>query len=73
MGVNAVPGANLANRNLTMAYLIGADLTNASARFANLTSADMSQAVITNVDFPVMSSSPRREVWCQGQTSPAQT
>src|SRR5262245_31423100 len=25
-GVDAVPGANLANRNLTMAYLIGADL-----------------------------------------------
>ena len=26
-GVDAVPGANLFNRNLTMAYLIGADLT----------------------------------------------
>ena len=28
-GVDAVPGADLASRNLTMAYLIGADLTNA--------------------------------------------
>ena len=28
-GVDAVPGANLYGRNLTMAYLIGADLTNA--------------------------------------------
>ena len=26
-GANAVPGANLSNRNLTMAYLIGADLS----------------------------------------------
>ena len=26
-GVNAVPGANLSNRNLTMAYLIGANLS----------------------------------------------
>ena len=25
-GVNAVPGTNLSYRNLTMAYLIGADL-----------------------------------------------
>ena len=31
-GVNAVPGANLSDRNLTMAYLIGADLTGAYAR-----------------------------------------
>jgi hypothetical protein len=28
-GVDAVPGVNLNNRNLTMAYLIGADLTGA--------------------------------------------
>ena len=28
-GVNAVPGANLSNRNLTMAYLIGADFIGA--------------------------------------------
>ena len=26
-GVNAGPGADLSNRNLTMAYLIGADLS----------------------------------------------
>ena len=30
-GVNAVPGADLSYRNLTMAYLIGADLTGANA------------------------------------------
>src|SRR5262245_32894964 len=30
-GVNAVPGANLQSRNLTMAYLIGADLSAANA------------------------------------------
>ena len=29
-GVDAVPGANLSVRNLTMAYLIGADWTNAN-------------------------------------------
>ena len=29
-GVDAVPGADLSDRNLTMAYLIGADLTNAN-------------------------------------------
>ena len=28
-GVDAVPGADLSDRNLTMAYLIGADLTDA--------------------------------------------
>jgi uncharacterized protein YjbI with pentapeptide repeats len=42
--VDAVPGANLSNRNLTMAYLIGADLTNAMGYQAKLTNADLSQA-----------------------------
>ena len=50
-GVNAVPGANLSNRNLTMAYLIGADLTAPSRAYANLTNADLSQANLTNANF----------------------
>jgi hypothetical protein len=50
-GVDAVPGANLANRNLTMAYLIGADLTGATGYYANLTNADLSQANLTNAYF----------------------
>ncbi len=48
-GVNAVPGADLHSRNLTMAYLIGANLTNAYCDYANLTNADLSQANLTNV------------------------
>ncbi len=43
-GVDAVPGANLSNRNLTMAYLIGADLTGAVGIATNLTDADLSHA-----------------------------
>src|SRR5262245_7030306 len=43
-GADAVPGANLAFRNLTVAYLIGADLTGASAYYTNLTNADLNQA-----------------------------
>src|SRR5262245_61674331 len=50
-GVDAVPGAYLGSRNLTMAYLIGADLTNAYADYANLTNADMSQANLANASF----------------------
>src|SRR5262245_30227839 len=51
-GVDAVPGANLSGiRDLTMAYLIGADLTSASAPWANLTNADLSQANLTNASF----------------------
>ena len=51
-GVDAVPGADLSGRNLTMAYLIGADLTNADSDIhANLTNADLSQANLTNADF----------------------
>ena len=51
-GVNAVPGADFWNRNLTMAYLIGADLTGANAYSANLTNADLSQANLSNALFP---------------------
>ena len=50
-GVNAVPGANLSFRNLTMAYLIGADLTGAIAVDTNLTNAELSQANLTNATF----------------------
>ena len=50
-GVNAAPGAILSSRNLTMAYLIGADLTGAIATAANLTDADLSLANLTNAYF----------------------
>ncbi len=65
-GVNAVSGANLSSRDLTMAYLIGknlssaklmsanltnADLTNAGLRFATLTGANFSGAEIRGVNF----------------------
>jgi uncharacterized protein YjbI with pentapeptide repeats/formylglycine-generating enzyme required for sulfatase activity len=47
-GVDAVHGANLAGRNLTMAYMIGADLTGANGSFTNLSNADLSEANLTN-------------------------
>ncbi len=50
-GVNAVPSAYLAYRNLTKAYLIGADLTGAIAEGANLTNADLSQSNLTSANF----------------------
>ncbi|MEX2168354.1 MAG: pentapeptide repeat-containing protein [Pirellulales bacterium] len=50
-GVNAVPGANLTFRDLTMGYLIGADLTGAYGEAVILTNADMSQANLTNASF----------------------
>src|SRR5262245_30979189 len=43
-GVDAVPGAYLGGRDLTMAYLIGADLTGASGYIANLRNADLGRA-----------------------------
>ncbi|HJQ78452.1 MAG TPA: pentapeptide repeat-containing protein, partial [Lacipirellulaceae bacterium] len=49
-GVNAGPGAELYNRNLTMAYLIGKDLTGANGYAVNLTDADLSQANLTNAN-----------------------
>src|SRR5262245_31948520 len=58
-GVNAMPGANLSDRNLTMAYLIGADLSvsiiydeygNPNYYYANLTNANLSQADLTNAN-----------------------
>jgi uncharacterized protein YjbI with pentapeptide repeats len=50
-GVEAVPGADLSNRDLTMAYLSGADLTNANGYRTILINADLSQANITNAHF----------------------
>src|SRR5262245_20854829 len=47
-GVTAAPGANVAGRNLTKAYLIGANLTNVNGESVNLTNADLSQANLTN-------------------------
>jgi uncharacterized protein YjbI with pentapeptide repeats len=51
--VDAVRGANLSGRDLTMAYLIGTDLTGAYGYSANLTDADLSQANLTNAHFLV--------------------
>jgi uncharacterized protein YjbI with pentapeptide repeats len=50
-GVDAVLGANLSDRNLAMAYLIGADLTGAYGVYANLTSADLTQANVSSANF----------------------
>jgi uncharacterized protein YjbI with pentapeptide repeats len=65
-GVNSVPGTNLSNRNLTMGYLIGAnigadtdyyeyyypsDLTGANLTQADLTGASLEGATATNVNF----------------------
>jgi uncharacterized protein YjbI with pentapeptide repeats len=50
-GVDAVPGANLSNRNLTMAFLDSKDLTNVNLRQANITNVDFSYATITGADF----------------------
>src|SRR5262245_16586754 len=50
-GVDAVPDASLAGRNLTMAYLIGADLQNADFWQATLTDADFSGADVRGANF----------------------
>jgi uncharacterized protein YjbI with pentapeptide repeats len=60
-GANAVPGANLSYRNLTMAYLIGADLSayeEGCGEYgcdniyrSNLTGANLSQADLANANF----------------------
>src|SRR4051794_9534908 len=50
-GVNAVPPVNLQYRDLTAAYLIGADLTNALGYSATLSNADLSQANLTGASF----------------------
>lgn len=66
-GVNAVPGANLANRNLTKAYLIGANLSTGTyydeygneigytaapdLSGTNLSQADLTNAICLNANF----------------------
>src|SRR5262245_18727236 len=51
-GVDAVPGANLEYRNLTMAYLIRANLVNATGNYGtNLTNAGLSHANLDNANF----------------------
>src|SRR5262245_39300519 len=47
-GVTAAPGASFAGRNLTKAYLIGANLTNVNGDSVNLTNADLSHANLKN-------------------------
>ena len=52
-GANAVPGTDLSYRNLTKAYLIGADLSPyytdcCGTYFSDLTGANLSQADLTN-------------------------
>jgi uncharacterized protein YjbI with pentapeptide repeats len=49
-GIVAVPIVNLAGRDLTRAYLIGAEMSGADARGANLTNADMSKAYLANAN-----------------------
>jgi hypothetical protein len=50
-GANAVPGANLSYRDLTMGYLIGADLTGAYGEVVILTNAELRLANLTNANF----------------------
>jgi uncharacterized protein YjbI with pentapeptide repeats len=50
-GVDAVPDADLSFRNLTMAYLIGADLRDAFLWGATLTDADFAGANVGGADF----------------------
>jgi uncharacterized protein YjbI with pentapeptide repeats len=50
-GIQAGPGLNAANYNLTKAYFDGANLTGASFNSANLTDASLSQANLTNTNF----------------------
>jgi uncharacterized protein YjbI with pentapeptide repeats len=50
-GVDAVPGASLSGRNLTMANLIGADLAGANGVYAYLTRADLSHANLAGAYF----------------------
>jgi uncharacterized protein YjbI with pentapeptide repeats len=50
-GVDAAPGANLARRNLIMAYLSFCDLIMADLNGADLTNADFLGTTLTDVDF----------------------
>jgi uncharacterized protein YjbI with pentapeptide repeats len=55
-GVDAVPGADLSFRNLTMAYLIGADLTGATLTDADFANAEIRGAALRRV---ITSTGPR--------------
>jgi uncharacterized protein YjbI with pentapeptide repeats len=55
-GVDAMPAADLSNRDLTMAYLIGSEVQNASFYRARLTDADFTSAVIRGASFRPRSS-----------------
>jgi uncharacterized protein YjbI with pentapeptide repeats len=50
-GVDAVPGADLSSRNLTMAYFKSADLSNANFLRATLTDADFTEATVKGSRF----------------------
>jgi uncharacterized protein YjbI with pentapeptide repeats len=50
-GAGAFPGADIRARNLTMAYLIGADLNGAFAPATNLTNAELSHANLAYANF----------------------
>ena len=50
-GVDAVPGADLAGRNLTMAYLIEDDLTGANLGQANFLNADFFGTTLADAEF----------------------
>src|SRR5262245_42719403 len=50
-GVNKVPSANLSRRDLTMAYLTGANLNKARFELTTLTDADLSHANLTQANF----------------------
>lgn len=56
VGVDAVPVADLRNLNLTMAYLIGTDLTNARFSSATLTDADLTGAEVRGTSFSSITS-----------------
>src|SRR5262245_632522 len=50
-GVSAAPGSALSSRNLTQAYLVGANLNHAYMQFTKLNDADLSGADLTGAIF----------------------
>lgn len=85
-GVDAVPNADLTSRNLTMAYLVGKDLTGAYFTGATLSNADLSQtnltgaylyaATLTDTNFTgaeVRGAGFSRSVYCCDPCGPCQT
>jgi hypothetical protein len=49
-GLHAAPGLQAAGKNLTRAFLAGADLTNANLNSTNLTGADLTGAILTDAN-----------------------